>query len=340
MPLADILAGVDARWYSSWLAYNERTASLWTFTQKPESLAMTEPATTSEITLPPEPSPGLRLTVRTFGLTDPGRVRASNEDQFVVAELTKAMRVLSASLPQPKTQYGDERGYLFIVADGMGGHAAGEKASALAVQSIESFALNTLKWFFRLKGAEAQDVLKEFQTALQQADARIYVEAELHPELAGMGTTVTMAYSFGSRLFLVHVGDSRCYLLRKGQLHRLTHDHTLVEEMVRRGQLQPEEAAHHHLRHLITNAVGGPNPGVQVECHRIDLEADDTILLCSDGLTSMVPDDRIAAVLQADHEPRAACERLVAEANEHGGTDNITVIVARFETTQDLHPAN
>jgi serine/threonine protein phosphatase PrpC len=294
---------------------------------------MSEPATLTEITPPGEPSPSRPLAVRTFGLTDPGRVRPSNEDQFLVAELTKAMRVQYASLPQPKTQYADERGYLFIVADGMGGHQAGEQASALAVQTIEAFVLNTLKWFFRLKGAEEQGILKEFQTALQQADARVCREAAQHPELAGMGTTATIAYSFGSRLFLVHVGDSRCYLFRGRQLHRLTHDHTLVEEMVRRGQLQPEEAAHHPFRHIITNAVGGHEPGVQVECHRIELEPDDTLLLCSDGLTKMVPDDRIAAVLQAEHEPRTACERFVAEANDHGGKDNITVIVARFEAT-------
>jgi serine/threonine protein phosphatase PrpC len=292
---------------------------------------MSESATLPDINLAAEPSPSRPLAVRTFGLTDPGRVRPTNEDQFLVAELTKAMRVQYASLPQPKTQYAEERGYLFIVADGMGGHAAGEQASALAVQSIEAFALNTLKWFFRLKGAEDQDILKEFQTALQQADATVCREAAQHPELAGMGTTVTIAYSVGSRLFLVHVGDSRCYLFRGSQLHRLTHDHTLVEEMIQRGQIQPEEAAHHRLRHVITNAVGGHEPGVKVECHRLELEPDDTLLLCSDGLTEMVPDDRITAVLVAEHEPRTACERLVAEANELGGKDNVSVIVARFE---------
>jgi PPM family protein phosphatase len=294
---------------------------------------MSESDTLPEITPPAEPSPSRPLAVRTFGLTDPGRVRPSNEDQFLVAELTKAMRVQYASLPQPQTQYADERRYLFIVADGMGGHQAGEQASALAVQSIEAFTLNTLKWFFRLKGAEEHDILKEFQTALQQADARVCWEAAQHPELAGMGTTVTMAYAFGSRLFLVHVGDSRCYLYRAKQLHRLTHDHTLVEDMVQRGLLKPEDVAHHRLRHVITNVIGGPTPGVKVECHRIELEPDDTLLLCSDGLTEMVPDDRIAAVLQADHEPRTACERLVAEANELGGKDNISVIMARFEAT-------
>ena len=148
-----------------------------------------------------------------------------------------------------------------------------------------------------------------------------------------MGTTVTMAYSVGSRLFLVHVGDSRCYLYRDENLHRLTHDHTLVEEMVQRGLVKPEDVADHQFGHIITNVVGGPTPGVKVECHRVELEPDDTLLLCSDGLTGMLSDDRIAAVLEADHEPRTAYERLVAEANELGGKDNISVIVARFEAT-------
>jgi PPM family protein phosphatase len=305
------------------------------FLKTRRGLGMSESVTLPEITPLGEPSPSRRLAVRTFGLTDPGRVRPSNEDQFLVAELTKALNVQYASLPQPKTQYAAERGHLFIVADGIGGNQAGEQASALAVQTIEAFALNTLKWFFRLKGTEEQDILKEFQTALQQADAKVCREAAEHPELAGMGTTVTIAYSFGSRLFLVHVGDSRCYLLRGKELHRLTHDHTLVEAMVRRGQLRPEEVAHHRFRHVITNAVGGHEPGVQVECHRIELEPDDTLLLCSDGLTEMIPDDRISTVLQAEHEPRTACAHLVAEANEHGGKDNITVVVARFEATLD-----
>jgi serine/threonine protein phosphatase PrpC len=246
--------------------------------------------------------------------------------------LTKSMKVLGTSLPQPKTQYSDERGYLFIVADGMGGHQAGEQASAMAVESIEAFALNTLSWFFLLQGTEEHNVLKEFQAALQQADAKVCREAAQHRELTGMGTTVTIAYCVGSRLFVVHVGDSRCYLLHERELQCLTHDHTLVAEMVSRGTLQPEEAAHHRLRHVITNVVGGGDLGVKVECHRIELAADDILLLCSDGLTEMVPDDRIAAGLLACRDPREACERLVAEANEYGGKDNITVITARFET--------
>jgi len=293
---------------------------------------MSELSTISEIFQPDHAAPNPPLSVRTFGITHQGRVRPSNEDQFLIAELTKSMKVLQASLPQPKTQRSDERGYLFIVADGMGGHQAGEQASAMAVESIEAFALNTLSWFFLLQGTEEHDVLKEFQAALQQADAKVCREAAQHRELAGMGTTLTIAYSVGSRLYVAHVGDSRCYLLHDSELQRLTHDHTVVAEMISRGTLQPEEAAHHRLRHVITNVVGGHDLGVHVECHRIELEADYVLLLCSDGLTEMVSDDRIAAVLQARREPREACECLVAEANENGGKDNITVIAVRYET--------
>jgi PPM family protein phosphatase len=297
---------------------------------------MSEVSTISEIIQPGKAAPNRPLSVRAFGLTHQGRVRPSNEDQFLIAELTKSMKVLHTSLPQATTQSSDERGYLFIVADGMGGHQAGEQASAMAVESIEAFTLNTLSWFFLLECAEEHDVLKEFQAALQQANANVCQEAAKHRELAGMGTTVTIAYSVGSRLFVIHVGDSRCYLLHGGELQRLTHDHTLVAEMVSQGTLQPEEAARHRLRHVITNVVGGHELGVNVECHRVELEADDMLLLCSDGLTEMIPDARIAAVLQALHDPQEACKLLVAEANEHGGKDNITVIAARFEASSSI----
>ncbi len=271
-----------------------------------------------------------QLLVRSYGLTDAGKLRKENEDQFLIAELTKALRVLRSSLPQPNTQYSDDRGYLFIVADGMGGHQAGEQASALAVGSIEEFVLNTLRWFFHLRSEEEQNVLAEFQLALRQADARIFEQATGHPELKGMGTTLTMAYYSNDQLFVVHVGDSRCYLQRGGKLYRLTHDHTLVAEMVRRHAITPEQAAEHFLRHVITNCVGGDKRGLQVEAHRVDLAPDDTVLLCSDGLNEMLSDDQIGQLLRSAKNPQAACESLVAEANARGGKDNITVVVANF----------
>ena len=271
------------------------------------------------------------LTIKTFGITDKGRVRPANEDHFLIAELTKAMRISQTSLPEAKTQFGEERGHLFLVADGMGGHKGGEHASALAILAIQQFTLNTLKWFFESNKHEAERVLAEFQTALREADLRVREEAEDHRELKGMGTTVTMAYQLEAQLCIVHVGDSRAYLYRADELHQITRDHTIVADMVRSGAIQQEDAASHRLRHVITNVVGGNEAGVKVEAHAMEVQAGDRLLLCSDGLTEMVTDEAIAAVLQADPEPESVCTTLVAQANEAGGRDNITVLLVRFD---------
>lgn len=271
------------------------------------------------------------LVARSFGLTDIGRLRMQNEDQFLIAQLTKALRVQQTSLPQPQTRYSDEQGYLYIVADGMGGRQGGEQASALAVDTVEEFVLNTLKWFFHLRSEEEQNVLAEFQEALRQADVKVLTEGSRNPELKGMGTTLTMAYCSNSQLFIVHVGGSRCYLQRGGQLYRLTRDHTLVEEMVRHQVLTPEQASRHFLRHVITSSVGGTKPGLEVEAHRLTLAPGDILLLCTDGLTEMLSDDLISAILAANSDPRAACRRLVEEANQRVSQDNVTVIVSHFD---------
>lgn len=271
------------------------------------------------------------LAVKAFGVTDTGRVRPSNEDQFLSAELTKTMRIWQTSLPEPKAQFGVDRGHLFLVADGMGGHRAGEQASALAVVAIEQFTLNTFKWFFDSNGPDAQRVLTQFQAALRQADARILEESTEHPELHGMGTTVTMAFHLDTQLCVVHVGDSRAYVYGDDGLYQVTQDHTLMADMVRQGALQPEQVAQHRLRHVITNVVGGNETGVHVEAHALEVHAGDRLLLCSDGLTEVVTDDAIAAVLRAEPDPESACRKLVAQANEAGGPDNITVLIARFD---------
>ncbi len=270
------------------------------------------------------------LGVRAFGLTDPGRVRPGNEDHFLVADLSRTLRVRQTSLPQAVTQQGRSRGYVLLVADGMGGHAAGEVASALTLETVEAFVVELLRRFSNLHADDEHGVLADLREAVEQADARIFEEAALHPELAGMGTTLTMVFASGTRLFVIHAGDSRCYLLRGGQLHRLTEDHTMVAEMVRRGELSPEEARRHPHRHVVTNVLGGGQAGVRVDVQRVLLEPSDVLLLCSDGLTDMLDDVRIAAILAAEPGPEAACGRLVAEANEAGGKDNVTAVVACF----------
>ncbi len=301
---------------------------------------MGEPKITSEVVevnphevetlnLPP-PDSHAPLSVHSFGLTDAGKVRARNEDQFLIAVLLKALHVEQTSLPQAKVQHSSDRSYLFVVADGMGGHAGGEHASALAIDSVETFILGTFKWFAQFKGPEHDHVLTDFQRALSQANARVLAEAADHPELQGMGTTLTLAYSLNDELFVAHVGDSRCYLCREGILIRLTRDHTLVDDMVRRGALSAEKAAKHQLRHVITNVVGGNSAELKVELHRLHLEAGDRVLLCSDGLTGMVPEEEINPILHTEAEPEQACRRLVARAIAAGGRDNITAVVVHF----------
>ena len=292
-------------------------------------VAVVGPCDVDTMKLPAAHAPG---PVRSFGLTDPGKVRATNQDQFLIAVLRKALEVQQTSLPQRKVEQGSNRGYLFMVADGMGGHAAGEQASALAIDSVETFMLETFKWFFQFKGKEEDRVLADFHCALGQANARVLAEAAQHPELRGMGTTLTLAYSLNDVLYVAHVGDSRCYLCRHGILYRLTRDHTLVEEMVLVGAMNAKEAAGHRLRHVITNAVGGNDAKVTVEVHKVHLEGGDAVLLCSDGLTNMLPDEEIVRILQTEVDPEQVCRHLVARANEEGGKDNITVIVARYES--------
>jgi len=278
------------------------------------------------------PMPATRtLTVKAFGLTDRGQVRPNNEDQFLIAELTKSMRVWQTSLPEPKVQVGEEHAHLFVVADGMGGHQAGEQASGLAVAAIEQFTLNTFKWFLGSTGNDVREILAEFKSAINHADARILEEAAEHPELSGMGTTVTMAFNLGTQLYVVHVGDSRAYLYRDGQLDQVTQDHTVAAEMVRNGTLRTDEAAGHRLRHVITNVVGGQELGVTVEAHALDVQAGDRLLLCSDGLTEMVTNDVIAAALHDEPVPELAAKKLLSAASQAGGRDNITVVIARFD---------
>jgi PPM family protein phosphatase len=241
------------------------------------------------------------------------------------------MRIWQTSLAEPMARFGEERAHMFLVADGMGGHAAGEEAAALAIAAVERFALNTLKWFFHSSHADSERILREFQQALRSADIQIFHEGERNPDLSGMGTTLTMAYHIDRQLCVAHVGDSRAYLYRGDELRQITQDHTLTAEMVRRGQLRAEEVSHHRLRHVITNVVGGHDVGVYVEAHALELADGDRLLLCSDGLTEMLSNPSIAVILDREREPEAACERLIEEANRAGGRDNITVVVADFE---------
>jgi PPM family protein phosphatase len=273
---------------------------------------------------------GPHLSAECFGLSDPGRCRSNNEDQFLVAILDKALKVVQTSLPQPRTRHSSDQSYLLVVADGMGGEAAGEEASALALTSVEDYVLDALKWFASCQTRDDDEVVVEFREAISQAHQRVCYQSHQRPEQRGMGTTLTLAHSVNDTLFVAHVGDSRAYLYRAGILHQLTRDHTLVEDLVREGAIKSEEAAEHRWRHVITNSVGGDSKQIRIDIHRLHLDAEDLVLLCSDGLTEMVTRQEICEILECPGNPEQWCRRLVDQANAAGGKDNITVVVARY----------
>jgi protein phosphatase len=192
---------------------------------------------------------------------------------------------------------------------------------------IENLLLNTIGWLCQLHG---EGVLRELHEALRTTDRWVEDAAGRRPEFRGMGTTLTMAYVTDHTVFVAHAGDSRCYLWRQGQLRLLTRDHTLVNELVTAGTLTPEEAAHHQMRNIVVNSRAGGNAAVKPEVHKHFVEADDVLLLCTDGLTGMLSDSEISNVLAQGASPQESCPWLIDEANRRGGKDNITAVVGRF----------
>jgi PPM family protein phosphatase len=263
------------------------------------------------------------LEVRAWGLTDTGKVRPVNEDRFTIAEFPRPG-------PDEAGRTASSRIRLFAVADGMGGHAGGQRASALALETLQSYLRDIFHNGRDLRAVSGDRVVAGLQAAVAVADAEVHGQARQHPELHGMGCTLTAACLCQRELVIAQVGDSRCYLIRNGVLKRLTSDQTMVAELVRAGVLKPEEAARHPWRHVITHAIGGTEAGARPELQRLAVAPGDLILLCSDGLTDMLSDDELLAEAQDEASPDRLCQRLVNRANERGGRDNITVVVARL----------
>lgn len=267
-----------------------------------------------------------------FGLTDVGRVREINEDQFLIADLNRSMLIHQTSLShEDHTRlFSGSVGQLLLVADGMGGKASGRQASTIAVESLARQILNTVPLFFRLQDDNESDLTRLFDGALRGCQQSIQSSVSAHPEQRGMGTTLTMAYLHWPRLHVVHAGDSRCYLQRDGRLEQITTDQTMAQKLVDQGILAADEASASRWSHMLWNCIGGDSNDLAVEVHAVELHIGDTLLLCTDGLTARAPDSRIQTVLNQSSSAQQACDRLVELANESGGQDNITVVVARF----------
>jgi serine/threonine protein phosphatase PrpC len=268
------------------------------------------------------------------GLTDIGKVRKANEDQYLISDLNKSMQVHQTSLDlHAQTRlFGSSQGKLLLVADGMGGHAAGKRASTLAIDGIVGYVLNTMPWFFRLQGGRDEDFQDELKAALEHCQAMMRAEGERIPDRQGMGTTLTMAYLTWPRLYVVHVGDSRCYLLRGSRLKQITRDHTVAQQLVESGVL--DDAEDSRWSHVLWNVVGGGSDELSPEVYKAELRLGDKLLLCTDGLSKHVPDTAITNLLGADAPAEEICHRLVRAANDAGGSDNITVVVAHFRDAQ------
>jgi protein phosphatase len=273
----------------------------------------------------------------TFGITDVGRVRETNQDQFLIAQLNKSMLVSSTSLPMETRSrlFGKVQGKVLLVADGMGGHAAGEKASSLAIDHLIKNLLNRVHWFFLDQEDKEEEFIDNLKKLLQDAHSRILLESARHDSQRGMGTTLTMAHLAWPRLYIVHAGDSRCYLVRDGIAEQLTTDHTLARQLVESGGLKPEEEADSKWSNVLWNVLGGRAGGQLIaEVHRADLKDGDAIVLCSDGLHRYLNGNQIAAVVDQSESAEEACRSLIQMANEAGGEDNITVIVSAPDSRQ------
>jgi protein phosphatase len=276
----------------------------------------------------------------TYGASDIGRRRETNQDQYLVAQLNKSMLVSSTSLPLDTQSrlFGRIHGQVLLVADGMGGHAAGEKASSLAIDHLVGELLNSVHWFFLDQGDSEEQFVANLKKLLQDAHSRILFESERHDSQRGMGTTLTMAHLSWPRLYVVHAGDSRCYLIRNGETKQLTTDHTLARQLVESGGLKPEDEAGSRWSNVLWNVLGGRAGGQLIaEVHRADLEIGDTVVLCSDGLHRYVNDATLGAVVSRSESAEHACRRLIDLANDAGGEDNITVIVCQPHSGQITH---
>jgi protein phosphatase len=288
---------------------------------------------TAEYPLPP--AAPLPVRVDLGALSHPGNVRPNNEDFYLVARSSRALQTLLTNLPEGVVpERAEEVGYGMVVADGMGGMAAGEVASRLAISTLLTRILNTPDWIMRTGERENQRLLQRIARRYREVDAALHAEAQANPRLWGMGTTMTLAFSLGTDLFLGHVGDSRAYFCRGAEFYQLTRDHTLAQGLADAGAIRPEEVATHRLRHVLTRSLGGGEGWVEADVQRLRLGDGDQILLCTDGLTDMVDDAAIAGVLRRAGTAAEACQALVEQALKQGGKDNVTAVVARYRLAQ------
>jgi PPM family protein phosphatase len=271
---------------------------------------------------------GRDLQIEYAGSSDVGRVRQNNEDRFVIAELSREVAVRAGN-GQVSAPHGVAQATVLAVADGLGGHASGELAGRIALDSLLKHLAHSRAWPAPEVG-DTSPALVELARAIEMGQTAIVNHTAIHPESAGMGTTLTVACLVGRYAFLGHAGDSRCYLYRDGQLRSLTSDHTVAQRLVARGDLAPEEVQSSRWNHVLWKVLGGSPEPVEPDLSVVEVFPGDVLLLCTDGLTKHVDDGQLAALLAEGKSAASTCRRMVEAANEAGGSDNVTAVVARL----------
>lgn len=292
----------------------------------------------------------MSIQIDCHGESHVGKRRETNEDQFLIADLNKSMRVFQTSLGlnHQTRLFGGSQGKLLLVADGLGGHNSGERASTLAVDGITNYVLNAMDWVLRLNQDECQDLERHLREALIHCQEIVQVEAEAIPQRRGMATTLTMAYVDWPQFYFVHVGDTRCYHVHDNSIQCLTTDHT-IGELTRTSQRPSSEKKSsagddtqppRSMNHALYNVIGGKDKSLDPQVGRAQLELGDSLLLCSDGLTRYLSDEQILrAVCDEEESAEQICQFLIEESNRRGGEDNITVVLAKFceHSPENLH---
>jgi serine/threonine protein phosphatase PrpC len=264
-----------------------------------------------------------------YGLTHPGKVRAENQDHFLICSLRKQMIVHRTSLSDTGSlmEESERLAFLAMVADGVGGGAKGAEASRITVESVAQYVSRSMRCYYATSSTDGPGFSEALYDAAVECHAELMRWGQQQPAYHGMATTLTLFLGVWPRAYLLQVGDSRCYLLRHGELTQITRDQTLAQELIDVGALKPEDAPATRLAHTLSSSIGGRQSSPVVS--HFGMTWGTVVLLCSDGLTNHVSDERIRERLRSMSSAQQACESLVEDALEGGGSDNITVIVGR-----------
>jgi protein phosphatase len=284
------------------------------------------------MTLDPRPADRPRKqNVDIFGVSHPGNVRPVNQDGFLVATVQRTIEIHQTSLPPeylPPT-HSDNRRYVFLVADGVGGGPSGEEASGTALREVASYLGHTMDLYAQIAPEREESFLEDLKKAVERSHEIIRAQGEEDHDRRGMATTLTMVTIIWPRAYLIQVGDSRCYRLRNDTLELLTKDQTMAQAMVDAGVLTPEDAERSKLKHVLYSAVGGRSAAPAVKA--VDCQWSDIMLICTDGLNKHVSDDEIREQLAAPQSSEQTCQTLLQMTLDRGASDNVTIIVARLK---------